>query len=566
MAFPLTDLVDEISTLSKSQKRPDREVRSFIRELSGSSFTGTLNVGSVTKTIAYTKRQELRDGNTIKAVIPETDYTIELRVAADVQVEKGGDVTCTFCLYKFDGYTKTIHAYQLETEPPEESLNTDINVKEAEAADSPSTTTTSSDVVDPLAKFQAEALATLSQDDTNVTSDTSLEEDLLNKLQREAEQRLVQLNEDFDETIIASGGEVAAQTDSDIPESIEAIDEPPAETEPVTSDLPEPTAAVNKPESKNQEPNTNSESERSEKDNDSPTSGETIPTPSKAKAVPIKQPKQDAGKQAKKVPKSPANDAGTDSNDEALLDELTQEALGGSDAPITLDLLSAIVSIQTGIPVDTVHSIQKTMWTHISTPSTFGEGKATYKFPLLGKFTVRQDSENVSLDFASTQVDDIAKATIDETIGFEKAKQLANSNSGPLIARHVVPLALTTASSLGLQQAQAYLTIYRTILLMLRILAKGERRIRIDDVGEFFPSIVAGSEAYRFRAYPTLLRATSSAFKDASVFLSKRGEAQDRFDATSEDVTPQNSDSALKGCLTILAIIIGLVILASLGN
>ena len=113
---------------------------------------------------------------------------------------------------------------------------------------------------------------------------------------------------------------------------------------------------------------------------------------------------------------------------------------------------------------------------------------------------------------------------------------------------------------MGLQQAQSYLTIYRTILLILRILAKGKRRIRIDDVGEFFPSIVAGSEAYRFRAYPTLLRATSSAFKDATVFMSRRGEAQERFDSPSETTTPQNSEMDLKGCLFLLALIIGFII------
>ena len=99
-------------------------------------------------------------------------------------------------------------------------------------------------------------------------------------------------------------------------------------------------------------------------------------------------------------------------------------------------------------------------------------------------------------------------------------------------------------------------------------MAKGERRIRIDEVGEFFPSILSGQEAYRFRAYPSLLRATSSAFKDSIAFLSTSGEAQNQFDAVSQDrkvqggPETQDSSSVLKGCLTILAVVFFIIVLA----
>ena len=99
-------------------------------------------------------------------------------------------------------------------------------------------------------------------------------------------------------------------------------------------------------------------------------------------------------------------------------------------------------------------------------------------------------------------------------------------------------------------------------------MGKGERRIRIDEVGEFFPSILSGNEAYRFRAYPALLRTTSSAFKDSIAFLSTTGAAQARFDTFSKDHKvqgrreTQESSFLLKGCLTIIAVMFFVTILA----
>jgi len=579
MAFPLTDLTSEITNLTKSSKRPEREIRNFIRELTDCAFTGTLTVESVTKTIAYTKRKDLRDGNTIKAIIPKTECTIALQVSSDMPVEPESDVTCTFRIDKFDGYTHTIHAYQLESEAPEGALKRTAGKEASDAAGKNVEADLNNPNADPLEKFQTEALAALSRDDTNVNSDTSREEDLLAQLQLEAEQQLKQLTEDVSENIRENTDEPVT-IDESPPTELQAdaasnnLEYPPLDAEEIESkqqseatsnqaDKVSPTGNANNSESLTASINENTTKESSQSGNHGPVNAanngdlsEQVDSPQTidARANTGSEPTPDAA----------------DNREEAGLEELTKEALGNSDSPITLDLLSRIVALQTGVPTKTVSAIQKAMWTQISNPTTFGDGQSMYRFPLLGKFTVRKNLDEMSLDFVSSNINEIADADIDDSITFDEAQQLVQADSGPLIARHVVPLALNTAGSLGMQQAQTYLTIYRTILLFLRIMAKGERRIRIDEVGEFFPSIFSGNKAYRFRAYPALLRATSSAFKDSIVFLSTTGEAQDKFDSISharkvqEPLETQDSGRSLKGCLTVIAIIIGAFVLASM--
>ena len=559
MAFPFAELLTEIQHLAIHKKRPEREIRNFVRELSKRTITGSLKIASVAKTIAYTKRHTLRDGNTIKSVIPETDYIIELQLDADERVEQGGEVTCMFCLYKFDGYSKTLYGHQIESEASTQPDPVNSKNKAFEAANIPGSTSLSTESSDPLDRYQAEAFAKLSQDGPDVSFDTSYEEEMLAKLQLEAEQRFAELNNEVGEATFESQADANNEISPASTAKTKTIDSVFSEAKPNTLLEPKLPEERSTPAPRGPNPDNISRADPPQEDTTPETDGTNhSPHISKPSTVPL--PGQSPTQKGQPQEETASNATDSDTDKVPILDDLIEEALGDSEPPITLKLLSAIVSGQTGIPVDTVNTIQKAMWTHLSSPATFGEGKATYKFPLLGKFTVRKDSENVSLDFASSKIEQIADATINESVTFEQAKQLVETDTGPQIARHVLPLALTTAASMGLQQAQSYLTIYRTILLILRILAKGKRRIRIDDVGEFFPSIVAGSEAYRFRAYPTLLRATSSAFKDATVFMSRRGEAQERFDSPSETTTPQNSEMDLKGCLFLLALIIGFII------
>lgn len=577
MAFPLEDLISEITNLSTSSRRPEREVRNLIRELTDYAFTGTLTIASVTKTIAYTKRKTLRDGNTITAIIPEARYTIALQLAADMPVDIGSEVTCTVRIDKLDGYTRTIHAYQLENEAAEGTLKRVVEQEASDISKNDDEVESNTSSSDPLEKFQNEAMATLSSDDTNVISDTSHEEELLTQLQLEAEQQLKQLTDKVTQTIHEitnvpdppdagiSNEPLAEHTnpnptntprgdeETDFEQQAEATSGKANEVSPDENDifLDSPSANLNDDIAQKPILHDNRAPDNAVSDGD--------------KAEQFDSPQLDvdtADTDNESTPDEP------DNRTETGLEELTKDALDNSDSPVTLDLLASIVSLQTGVPTKTVSAIQKAMWTQISTPTTFGDGQSTYRFPLLGKFTVRKNLDNVSLDFVSSSIDKIADADVDDSVTYEEAQQLVEADTGPLIARHVVPLALTTATSLGMSQAKTYLTIYRTILLFLRIMAKGERRIRIDEVGEFFPSILSGQEAYRFRAYPSLLRATSSAFKDSIAFLSTTGEAQNQFDAASQDrkvqgePETQDSSSVLKGCLTILAIVFCLIVLA----
>ena len=112
MALTLSDLVDELIEIQRSEKRPQRKIRALVRELSEETITGSLTVQSVAQTVAYTRVQELRDGNTIKCDLPETDYSLELQLHTDIKVQKGSTSTFSFELDKFDGYSRVVFAHQ----------------------------------------------------------------------------------------------------------------------------------------------------------------------------------------------------------------------------------------------------------------------------------------------------------------------------------------------------------------------------------------------------------------------------------------------------------------------
>lgn len=548
MATPIKTLIDEITTISASEKRPERMVRAYVRDRADKPFAGEIRVDDISKTIAYTRSRDLRDGNTVRSNIKDAGYKLEIQIDKDIQASVDSMIDISFVITKFDGFSRTIYGHQVETTPLDDAdgtadVQSDEEIAEGElAAD------------DPLAAFQAEALEQLASDRLSVIFDTSGEEAMFDQLQDEAELQLSELIDDVEQS-----------TSTPIENSVSD-----ASDEPVTPDL---TLTDAEEESVVEPANVKTLTPPLDDDfvagDIADIHHEHLPLPSEPLAPlppsPLEQPVSTAAALENVTdPITPA------SVPEDELTSLLDDALGDADTPITLDLLAAIVSLQTGIPSETVAAIQKRMWTHLSDPATFGEGKKKYKFPGFGNFTVRKSDGDVSLEFVSKEISSISSANVNESVTFTQANQYVENASGPLVARHVVPLALSTATSLGLQQAQAYLTIYRTVLLLLRIFARGERRIRIDEVGEFFPGIVAGAEAYRFRAYPALLRATSAAFRDATAFLSQPGQAQQAFDGvrTSKRLKRKigNGENPTMGLVAFIGVVLIFILTCAFNN
>ena len=557
MALTISDLVDELIEIQRSEKRPQRKIRALVRELSEETITGSLTVQSVAQTVAYTRVQELRDGNTIKCDLPETDYSLELQLHTDIKVQKGSTLTVSFELDKFDGYSRVVFAHQAgpfvpDTGKEDPAAQSDILPQDSEskpdlpASPPPSTAKHSPESADPLAAFRAEALATLSQTISFGTPDTTEDEARLKQLQEDSRKHLDELTRradslttDFNREETVGKAVTASASDSPPSKDIAGNDSNNRSTKepiPIATEPPDTTTG------KTSIPNVD-------------VKDDTLETKTAAKSD--SQPLT-----AKPIEASKVADTHAPASDN--LDALLRDALGESDKPVTLQLLSSIVSLQTGIPANVVAHAQQAMWSQLSTPNTFGEGKDTYRFPLLGTFQVRTNGGDISLDFYSNEIDTISNAEINENVDYSQAREYVKTNSGPLIARHAFTLALSTAAAIGIKKAHGYMTVYRTILLLLRIIGKGSRRIRIEEVGEFFPSIIVGAKAYRFRVYPTLLRATSSAFKDATVFLSKPGEAQARFEnmagTSSGNSTASNSSGV--GCLLLAGILITVALVA----
>ena len=544
MAADIAILFQQLQRANSAEKRPDRAIRDYVRNITKSPYSGQLTLGKLSKTIAYAKRPELRNGHTAKVSVPETDITLEIQLFETHEAEAQSLTKLTFSVLKYDGYSKTLFAQQ----EPWQEITKEAHTKQQTT---PETDTIASNEVspsaeDPLAKFQEEALANLSSHDTDVVSDTSEEERLLAQMQLEAANALAGLTSNLDRQIESGNEDLPAETvAASTPDHFPHENEPLSLDDTTTGDL----EANEPPPEKEATPNRDQTSHEEQTQPEKPTPVVNTPV-------------------QKKEPE-PAQAAETsDSKQQATLDDLMALALGDDQKPVTQDLFSAIVSLQTGIPKNTVAQIQNAMWLTLSSPETFGSGKASYQFPLLGNFTVHKHDGEFNLDFASSDISSIEAAKINEEVNFEQAKEHVESKSGPLVARHAFALALATAASLGVGQAKTYQTVYRSILLLLRIFGKGERRVRIEEIGEFFPSVIAGSAAYRFRAYPTFIRATSAAFKDAVAFASKPGEAQLEFENKQSgrinNSEPQQETNAVKGCLIFVAIIIFYLLLTAI--
>ena len=166
-----------------------------------------MTVARLSKTIAYAKRPELRNGHTAKVSVPKTDIRLEIQLFENHEAEPQTQTKVTVSVLKYDGYSKTLFAQQepwqeIEKAIAEPELNTDTN---ASIAHSPSTE-------DPLAKFQAEAMANLSSHDTNVVSDTSEEEKLLSQMQLDAANALAGLTSHLDRQIESGKDDLPAET------------------------------------------------------------------------------------------------------------------------------------------------------------------------------------------------------------------------------------------------------------------------------------------------------------------------------------------------------------------
>ncbi len=550
MALTLSDLVDELGKITLTERRPQRKFNSLIREIANEPITGELTIESVTQTVAYTRVKSLRDGKTIKCLLPQTDYTLELQVHAAEDVQKGTNAVFTFALDKFDGYRAVFYAHQVELIATDSATKKDVVQSETppqdtdipigpDAVPNRSSTQPPSQSGDPLAVFREEALAILSKDADKEITDSSQDQALLKQLQDESRQHLVELTR---------------RAESHAKKDVHELNTKSEQAETITSSSGSDQGVnprTNSPISSQAVSNETTSDENIRYSTNETEHVENLKSDVKASTTQRSLPETDKTNPISNIEKAPLKSIN--------LDDYMDDALGESDQPVTLELLSTIVSLQTGLPIATVADTQKHMWSVLSSPTTFGEGKSRYRFPLLGEFLVRKNGGDISLDFSSNEIETIASAKVNESVDYKQAAKYVESNSGPLIARHALALGLSTASAMGIQKAHSYMVVYRTVLLLLRIIGKGTRRIRIEDVGEFFPSMISGAKAYRFRVYPALLRATSSAFKDATVFLSNPGEAQKRFDEQSLTTNkPSELSPAGVGCLLLIGLFLAI--------
>lgn len=547
MADTLKTFLARIQAILKSESRPTSALRQYFRKSKDLPLDGQIIVATQNRTAGYTPLRELRDGMTVRALIPNTEYSLEIQIRNDIVTTVGQELQLTFLLKRFDPSSKTFYGYQLSAtesiDVPQEGSDTADGQTQESTQENRTSKKEAAIEDDPLAAYQAEAIALLSTPQNDNAANTTTEHDLLDQLQRDAEQNLIALQQEVDNSVQTNLQQSNAEQDA----AALPPDEPKITPPPAPPSKPDHADPLN-----------------SEPQQPLPSVKPTAPPPSNPKDSNDNTPPTQVTSAPEAV--APESEHLSDSisskeKEVAGLDSLLADVFKDSETPITVELLSAIVSRQTGLPHDAVTDIQKAMWTQLSTPRSFGEGSSSYSFPLLGTFTIRKHKDDVSLDFKSTNVHTIAQAKVNDGVTFHEARAYEQSNSGPLIARHTLKLAISTAAALGLKQATTYLAVYRTILLMLQIFGKGERRIRIEDVGEFFPATVKGGMAYRFRAYPTLLRQTSSAFKDAAAFLSNKGEAQQRFEHVSTEIPTQETDGSLKGCLVIIAICLGIGLL-----
>ena len=335
MAADIEILFQRLQQANSAEKRPDRAIRDYVRSITKTPFSGPLTVARLSKTIAYAKRRELRNGNTAKVSVPKTDITLEIQLFENHQAEAQTQTKVTVSVLKYDGYSKTLFAQQepwqeIEKAIAEPELNTDTN---ASIAHSPSTE-------DPLAKFQAEAMANLSSHDTNVVSDTSEEEKLLSQMQLDAANALAGLTSHLDRQIESGKDDLPAET---VAESTPDHFPHENETQSLADTTIEDFEANATPPEQDATPNRDETSHEEQAQPEKPTPVENTP-------VPMIEPE-------------PAQVADTsDSKQQATLDDLMALALGDDQKPVTQDLFSAIVSLQTGIPKNTVAQIQNAMW------------------------------------------------------------------------------------------------------------------------------------------------------------------------------------------------------------
>ena len=132
MAADIEILFQRLQQANSAEKRPDRAIRDYVRSITKTPFSGPLTVARLSKTIAYAKRPELRNGHTAKVSVPKTDITLEIQLFENHQAEAQTQTKVTVSVLKYDGYSKTLFAQQepwqeIEKAIAEPELNTDTN-------------------------------------------------------------------------------------------------------------------------------------------------------------------------------------------------------------------------------------------------------------------------------------------------------------------------------------------------------------------------------------------------------------------------------------------------------
>ena len=112
MAADIEILFQRLQQANSAEKRPDRAIRDYVRSITKTPFSGPLTVARLSKTIAYAKRPELRNGHTAKVSVPKTDITLEIQLFETHQPEAQTQTKVTVSVLKYDGYSKTLFAQQ----------------------------------------------------------------------------------------------------------------------------------------------------------------------------------------------------------------------------------------------------------------------------------------------------------------------------------------------------------------------------------------------------------------------------------------------------------------------
>ncbi|MBT4693597.1 MAG: hypothetical protein HOB73_09655 [Planctomycetaceae bacterium] len=213
------------------------------------------------------------------------------------------------------------------------------------------------------------------------------------------------------------------------------------------------------------------------------------------------------------------------------LDQIRREILSNQQKPIEQNVFAEVIALQTGVSVVKVREIQKQLWHAILSPSMFGTQRDVFNFFPFGDFRLLRNRNLVNMDFKSAPVKALAEHAAVEKYPHSNFDGSDAESSHPPIATHAIRIAATVAPIVGLSPPVTYDVIFETLQLLLKVFGVGKRRIRFQDVGEFFPVVLRGTLQYHFRPYRPLVRFATESFRAIISLAEQEGEGQLAFEA-----------------------------------